>query len=536
MDSPHMGRRLECDSLQCRPVVTHFLGNYHRHLGRHRDDGNRARLRGGGPTSHRGHGGECDPGVAGCRVQRRNRLRLRERADTHADDAQEIARRCPGVEAVTPIVRARTQIIYGNRNWVPIFISGTSPEFLKVRDWEPLDDGTMFTEREVRTGNQGCLAGRTIVRELFQGRSPIGAELRIQNVPFRVVGILRHKAANMMGMDQDDIRQAVHAFGFQLLDVRCAVFPHRIEWLGCLLSGPILWYQSVSSRSVNLESRMFKRPVHHSRSAIQFDTFARPSSAPQPAEIATRALRPRRGGRSRRILAVLLFAICSACGCAREPAQFPSAELPLDEQIAAVRSGRSDRVSCALASLDSDIDGGRRQLDGLAALSTLRVLQLDHSDNRISPTDAARLLKLPELEHIRLRGVAVDDATIAGIPTTSKLRIINLPNADLTDAGFACLQRLPKLEQLRLRSPRVSATGLQALKTFPSLLRLHLIDVPVTDAGLRIFQELPKLQSLYLDGATVSDLGYDALFAARPDLHVHLNQRHHDRDPHVHPH
>jgi len=286
---------------------------------------------------------------------------------------------------------------------------------------------------------------------------------------------------------------------------------------------------------------MTKRTSHHPQHAIHLDTSPRPSSAPLPADVATRVLRPRRSGRGRwmlaaRLMAVLLAAACSAGGCARQPVPAAPPELPLDEQIAAVRAGRSDRISCDRTPLDSRSEEGRSRLDALAGLLTLRVLQLDHSDNRLSPADAARLLALPELGHIRLRGVSVDDATIGSIPTTSKLRIVNLPNADLTDAGFAALQRLPQLEQLRLRSPRVSGAGLQALKTFPSLLRLHLIDVPVTDAGLRVFHELPQLQSLYLDGATLSDAAYDALFVARPDLHVHLNQRHHDRDPHNHPH
>ncbi|MCE9608247.1 MAG: hypothetical protein K8U03_25460 [Planctomycetia bacterium] len=262
------------------------------------------------------------------------------------------------------------------------------------------------------------------------------------------------------------------------------------------------------------------------------------SSAPLLNKAVIWVLYPRRSRwmLAARLVAAVSIAVCSAGGCWRPTVPAAPAELPLDEQIAAVRAGRSDRISFDRTPLDSHSEAGRKQLDALAGLLTLRVLQLDHSDNRLSPADAARLLALPELGHIRLRGVPVDDATMAGIPATSKLRILNLPNADLTDAGFAALQRLPQLEQLRLRSPRVSGAGLQALKTFPALLRLHLIDVPVTDAGLRVFYELPQLQSLYLDGATLSDAAYDALFTARPDLHVHLNQRHHDRDPHNHPH
>jgi macrolide transport system ATP-binding/permease protein len=124
------------------------------------------------------------------------------------EDGQEIARQIEGVSAVAPVVRARTQVIYGNRNWVPVYIYGTTPDFLRARDWDDLAEGVPFTDRDVRNGSSVCLVGQTIVRELFQGRSPLGKELRIQNVAFKVVGVLRRKGANMMGLDQDDIVMA----------------------------------------------------------------------------------------------------------------------------------------------------------------------------------------------------------------------------------------------------------------------------------------------------------------------------------------
>jgi ABC-type antimicrobial peptide transport system permease subunit len=120
-------------------------------------------------------------------------------------DADAIVRECPALASVAPIVRARTQIVYGNQNWSPTYIYGTTPSFLEVREWTDLEEGESFDEHDVRNSNRVCLVGQTIVRELFGGRSPLGKEIRIRNVAFKIVGVLRMKGANMMGMDQDDI-------------------------------------------------------------------------------------------------------------------------------------------------------------------------------------------------------------------------------------------------------------------------------------------------------------------------------------------
>jgi macrolide transport system ATP-binding/permease protein len=120
-------------------------------------------------------------------------------------DAVEIANQCPAVEQVAPMVRVRGQVVYGNRNWIPMNIFGSTPSYLAVRDWEDLDEGDMFADRDVANGSKVCVIGQTIRRELFQDESPLGKELRVQNVSFRVVGVLSRKGANMVGMDQDDI-------------------------------------------------------------------------------------------------------------------------------------------------------------------------------------------------------------------------------------------------------------------------------------------------------------------------------------------
>lgn len=120
-------------------------------------------------------------------------------------DCDAIIKECPMTKAAAPVVRARTQVVYGNRNWVPSSIYGTTPAFLEVRDWTDMSEGECFSERDVMNGNRVCVIGRTIARELFGDESPVGKEIRLKSIAFRVLGVLSPKGANMMGMDQDDI-------------------------------------------------------------------------------------------------------------------------------------------------------------------------------------------------------------------------------------------------------------------------------------------------------------------------------------------
>ncbi len=122
-----------------------------------------------------------------------------------AEDAQAISLECEAVSGAAPVVRARSQAIYQDRNWVPQFIYGTTPDYLIVRDWTDLAEGEPFTDSDLRNSSRVCMVGKTIVRELFQGASPVGKELRIRNVALRVIGVLAPKGANTFGMDQDDV-------------------------------------------------------------------------------------------------------------------------------------------------------------------------------------------------------------------------------------------------------------------------------------------------------------------------------------------
>ena len=120
------------------------------------------------------------------------------------EDCQAIAEECPAVRKSAPNVQARFQLVYGHRNWQPNSMYGTTPDYLEVGNWH-IAEGEAFSDHDVQSVNQVCLVGQTLVRELFDGESPIGEHIRIHNANLKVVGVLASKGANLMGWDQDDV-------------------------------------------------------------------------------------------------------------------------------------------------------------------------------------------------------------------------------------------------------------------------------------------------------------------------------------------
>jgi putative ABC transport system permease protein len=121
-----------------------------------------------------------------------------------AADSQAIADECPSVLAVSPFVAASGQVIAGNVNWQPDQMFGVGQDYPIVRNWD-LSSGEFFTERDVAGATKVCVIGQTLVKQLFPETDPIGQQVRIKNVPFRVIGVLSQKGANLVGQDQDNI-------------------------------------------------------------------------------------------------------------------------------------------------------------------------------------------------------------------------------------------------------------------------------------------------------------------------------------------
>jgi ABC-type antimicrobial peptide transport system permease subunit len=125
------------------------------------------------------------------------------RATLTIEDAEALRRECPAVQAVAPSVDSGGQVMYGDNNWRPGRILGATPDYLVVRNW-PVAQGESFTFDDVRNVASVCLIGQTVAQKLFGVASPLGEEIRLGSVGLKVVGILSHKGANVMGWDQDD--------------------------------------------------------------------------------------------------------------------------------------------------------------------------------------------------------------------------------------------------------------------------------------------------------------------------------------------
>ena len=121
-----------------------------------------------------------------------------------ADDSAAIGKECPAVLASSPIVGGGGQVIYGNNNWSPKEMLGVGQDFLLVRNWS-LRLGGFFGDQDVTAAGKVCVIGQTIAEKLFQTANPIGETIRVRNIPFRVIGVLTEKGANIVGDDQDDI-------------------------------------------------------------------------------------------------------------------------------------------------------------------------------------------------------------------------------------------------------------------------------------------------------------------------------------------
>ena len=118
-------------------------------------------------------------------------------------DYESLKNECHYLSAVSPSCTKSGQFSNGNEN-TPSTMYGVSEDYLTIRQLS-VTDGEMFTENDIKTNAKVCVLGQTVVDNLFPNSDPIGKVIRLNSIPFRVVGVLKKKGYNSMGMDQDDL-------------------------------------------------------------------------------------------------------------------------------------------------------------------------------------------------------------------------------------------------------------------------------------------------------------------------------------------
>ena len=174
------------------------------------------------------------------------------------------------------------------------------------------------------------------------------------------------------------------------------------------------------------------------------------------------------------------------------------------------------------------------EIETLASVERLRVVRV--LGGQLSVNAGRALASMPHLEQLHLRDVELDDETLDALSQSRSLWLLNVVGRGFSHAGIDRLADLRTLRQLRLGLDGGDDRVAEAIARIRTLRSVHLIGSGTTGQGLRALAGLPKLQSLYLDDCKISDEDWTWLFQSHPQLHVHIDQGHHDRDPSRHPH
>lgn len=108
-----------------------------------------------------------------------------------------------GVKAVSPMTNGAYVVIYQNKNWTTS-VSGVNTNYLDVNNWT-MKSGRFLSNKNIQNRERVAVVGKTVAKNLFGDEDPVGAEIRVKNIPFRVIGVLNSKGSGAMGNDQDDM-------------------------------------------------------------------------------------------------------------------------------------------------------------------------------------------------------------------------------------------------------------------------------------------------------------------------------------------
>lgn len=119
------------------------------------------------------------------------------------DDAEAIKKKIQHIDYASPLVSSNYQVVYGNQNWNTT-VQGVTPEYMAIKSLV-VSSGSFITQENMNKRDRVCVVGTTVVSNLFGNTNPVGQNIRVNNQPFKIIGVLESKGQSSMGQDQDDV-------------------------------------------------------------------------------------------------------------------------------------------------------------------------------------------------------------------------------------------------------------------------------------------------------------------------------------------
>lgn len=135
--------------------------------------------------------------------------------------------------------------------------------------------------------------------------------------------------------------------------------------------------------------------------------------------------------------------------------------------------------------------------------------------------DLVHVGKLPHLRMLDLRDTRVSDAGVRRLGGLNRLKALILTGTAVSDQGLAPLKDMPQIMVLGLEETKITDEGLRYLQGLPNLVWLNLSGTRVTDAGLRHLKECRRLEVLILEGCATSDEAVSELQRDSPSMLVY---------------
>ena len=118
------------------------------------------------------------------------------------DDAKAIESKIKGIDYVSPSVSGAYHVVNGNLNWNTT-VEGVAPEIMQIRSLK-VASGSFITASDIKKRNRVAVIGPTVASNLFGAENPVGKNIRINNQPFKIIGLTAEKGQSI-GQDQDDV-------------------------------------------------------------------------------------------------------------------------------------------------------------------------------------------------------------------------------------------------------------------------------------------------------------------------------------------